>query len=670
MFDAIRKHQKLLQFVLLLLILPALVLFGVSGYERGNNEQVLAKVGENTVTKQEFDQALQRQLEQFRQFAGAQADLSMFDTPDLRKSLLENLISRKAADKLAADSRVVVTDPMVQTALMAIPVLRGPDGKFDNEGYKARLSGIGQTPAIFEAQMKKDIAAQMIPEALGQSGFGPEAVRARVTALTEEVRAAKPLTILASTYAEKIVPTEDQLKAYFDKNQAAFKTVESAKIEYLVLNADAIAGGIVLNADDVKTYYQQNNGRYGVAERRRASHIFFTAAKDAIEADKKKAKDAAAVVLVELKKDPSKFAELAKAKSQDAGSADKGGDLDFVTKENTLPAIAEAAFKLTESQFSDVVQSDEGFHIIKLTAVQKGEVKPFESVKPQIEADLRRQQATKKFSESAEGFTNTVYEQGDSLKPAADKFKLVIQSAQGVSRTAPQPGAGPVLSNPKFLKALFADEAIKGKKNIEAIEIAPGQLASARIVDYTPAAVRPFADVKAEVTKRVQLEEGRKQATAAGRAKLKEFQGGAAASGFGDGVLSVSRIQVQGLSKPAIEAIFRASAVKFPAFVGLEDDAGYTVYQVLSSKVGESPEVAQRKAQIEARADSSFVQQEFVAFTESLKARSGVKRTDALIASTLGKTGDAADSKAGDPKAAGSKSSDSKSAASKAGESK
>ncbi len=667
MFDAIRKHQKLLQFVLLLLILPALVLFGVSGYERGNKEQVLAQIGDNAVTKQEFDQGLQRQLEQFRQFAGGQTDLSVFDTPELRKTMLENMIARKAADQLAKDSRVVVTDPMVQSALMAIPMLRTPDGRFDSETYKARLSAIGQSPAMFEAQMKKDIAAQMMPEALGQSGFGPEVVRARLTALTEEVRTAKPLTLLTSSFAEKVVPTEDQLKAYYDKNQAAFRTVESAKIEYLVLSSEAVAATIALNPEDVKTYYDQNAARYGVAERRKASHIFFTAAKDAKEADKQKAKEAATAVLADLKKDPAKFAEIAKAKSQDAGTADKGGDLDFVTKDNTLPIIAETAAKLNENQLSEVVQSEEGFHVIKVTAIQKGEIKPFEAVKAQIESDLRQQQAKKKYSEAADGFTSTVYEQGDSLKPAADKFKLTIQTAQGVSRTAPQPGAGPVLSNAKFLKALFADDSIKGKKNIEAVEVAPGQLASARVIEYAPSAVRPLTEVKNELVKRVQLEEARKQAAIAGQAKLKELQAGSAPTGFADGVLNVSRVQAQGLSKAAVDAIFRASAVKFPAYVGVDEDAGYTIYQVLGSKANDSPEALARKAQVDARADANFVQQEFVAFTESLKARSGVKRTEDLIASVVGKSdagktdaGKGSDAKAGDSKASDSKTGDSK----------
>jgi peptidyl-prolyl cis-trans isomerase D len=651
MFDAIRKHQKFFLFVLLLLILPALVLFGVSGYEQGNKEQSVAKVGDSSITKAEFERALQQQLEQFRQFAGPQADLSTFDTPELRKNLLENLIARKAAEQHAIDSRVVVSDAMVQQTLMNIPVLRLPDGSFDKDGYKARLAQSGQTPQMFEAQLKRDLAAQLMTESLGQSGFGSEVVRTRMTALFEEVRTAKPLAFLVPTYTAKVTPTAEQLKTYFDKNQDAFKTQESAKVEFVVLSSETIATAIALNADDVKTFYEQNKSRYGVAEQRRASHIFFNANKDASEADKKKAKDAAEAVLADLKKDAAKFEELAKTKSQDTGSAEKGGDLGFFTKDSMVAAVVEAAAKLKEGQLSDVVQSEDGFHIVKLTGVRAGETKPFETVKAEIEADLKKQQATKKFAEASIKFTETVYSQGDSLKAAADEQKLTVQTAVGVSRSAPQPGAGPVLSNPKVLRALFSDDSIKNKKNIEAVEIAPGQLASARIVEYTAAAVRPFEEVKAEVTKRVQAAEALKLAKTEGEAKLKALQGGEAPAGFGDGLLTVSRLAPAGLSRKAVEAIFRAQLIKLPAYVGVEDDGGYMIYQVLSTKAGDGPEVAQRRTQLASSTDMAFTQQEFLAFTESLKARSNVKRIEAALSSAAETT--KADPKA-DSKAAGS----------------
>lgn len=634
MFDSIRKHQRIFLGLLLLLVLPALVLFGVSGYERTNQEPVVARVGDAKVTQQEFEQSLQRQLEQFRQYAGPQADISAFDTPELRKNLLESLIARKASERLAEERRIFVGDQQVREQLMAIPQLQGPDGKFAMAEYKARLAQIGQTPAMFEAQMKKDIAAQMLAESLGLSGFGPQVTRDRLTALTEEVRTAKPLRISLSEFTDKVKLTEEQIKAFYEKNSNNFRVPETAKIEYVVLSADAIATTVQLNPDDVKTFYEQNKQRYGQSEQRRASHIFFDSPKSKSAGDRDKAKAAAEAVLAELKTaKPETFAELAKTKSQDSGSASKGGDLGFFTKEGMTPEVAKAVYEMTSvGATSGVVESEDGFHIIRLTEIRKDEPKPFESVKAEIENDLKKQQATRRFAEASQQFTDTVFEQADTFKSVVEKFKIPLQTAQGLSRAGLAPAGGaapaPALANQKFLKAIFSEESIREKKNITAVELAPGQLASARIIEYTPASTRPLSEVKSDVEKLAKQEEAKKLAVTAGQAKLKALQAGEAPQGFGDGVLTVSRLNPGSLTRPTVEAIFRANAIKLPAYAGVEEEGGFTIYQVASIKAGDGPEVAQRKQQLEARVDAAFTQQEFVAFTESLKQRSNVRRED------------------------------------------
>jgi peptidyl-prolyl cis-trans isomerase D len=630
MFDGIRKHQKLLQFALLLLILPAFVFFGVSGYQRENKEQSVAKVGDATISTREYNEALQRQLDQIRQMTGGQTDVSQFDTPEARKQLLESLIARKALEQHSINSNISVSRKAVFDALNNIPTLKKADGTFDDVRYKALLQAQGQTPEMFEAQFSKDLSSGIIIEALSQSALGSSAVADKVATLTEQVRVAKLMSFKTADFAPKVLPTDEQIKTYFDKNQALFKTEESAKVEYLVLNADAVAGQVKLNPEDVKTFYEQNKQRFGTKEQRRASHIFFEAAKSASDSVKKTAKAKADAALAAVQKDPAKFADLAKTLSQDAGSADKGGDLGFFAKDGIVAAVADAAWALKDNEVSPVVESEDGFHVVKLTGVQAGDVKPFDAVKAEIEADLKRQQSTKLFSESAEGFTNSVYEQADSLKAAADKYKLVVQTAQGLSRNAPQPGAGAVLSNPKLLKAIFSDDALTKKRNTEAIEVAPGTLVSARVVEYTPSAVRPLEQVKPVVVLKIQGEEGKKQAIAAGEAKLKELVGGASGT-FTDTSITVSRVVKTELDKASVDAIFRASESKLPAYVGAKTDSGYNVFQVVEVKAGEGKEVEGRKAQLQGRVDGVFQQQEFVAFTDNLKSRFKVSRKEAAI---------------------------------------
>lgn len=635
MFDAIRTHQKLLQFLLLILILPAFVFFGVSGYQRGDTEETVAKVGDISISKREFEQALQRQLDQVRQMVGDQADLKQFDTPEARKTLLEGMIAQKVSQVHAKASHVQITDAQLRETLLGIPSLRKPDGSFDNDRYKTLLSAQGQTPESFEANYRKELSGSLMPEAIALSAITPKTVKDQIALLTEEVRTAKPLTFSANQYLAKVTPTDEQMKSWFDKNPDQFRTIEAAKVEFTVFSLDSIMARITPNQDELKTYYEQNKAKYGSPEQRRASHVLFNLSADANDAAKAAARAKAEAALAEIKKDPTKFAEVAKAKSEDAGSAENGGDLGFFAADGMVKAVADAAYSLKDGDVSGVVQSESGFHIVKVTGIKVAAVQAYDAVKGEIEAEYKRAQASKQFAESAEGFTNLVYEQGDNLKAVADKYKLTVQTAENVSRTpaAPQPGAGQVLSNPKLLKTLFSEASIRGRKNTEAVEIAPSTLVSARIVDYTPAAVKPFETVKADVVKRVQTEQARKLAVASGDAKLKELQTGKAQpEGFGDGALTVSRLNPAGLGKASVEAIFRASSLKLPAYVGLEDDAGYTVYQVISKKQGEGDEVQKRRATIEQRTDSSQTQQEFISYADNLKKRIPVKRTETVAA--------------------------------------
>src|SRR5438128_2640496 len=165
------------------------------------------------------------------------------------------------------------------------------------------------------------------------------------------------------------------------------------------------------------------------------------------------------------RKSPGSFAELAKKNSDDPGSASKGGDLGFFSRGMMVRPFEDAAFRLKPNQISDLVESDFGFHIIRITGVKAGKMKSLEEARPEIERELKRQRAGRRFAEAAETFSNLVYEQADSLKPAAERFKLPIQIARGITRQA---ASVPALNHPKLLAALFADDSIKNRRNTEA----------------------------------------------------------------------------------------------------------------------------------------------------------------------------------------------------------
>jgi peptidyl-prolyl cis-trans isomerase D len=622
MFDSIRKHQRILQFVLLVLILPAFVFFGISGYDGMlSRDRGVAVVAGKDITQQEFANAQRQQIEQMRQMLGDSIDTKMFDTPEARTEILEGLIAQRSLAALVADHRISVTDERLRQTILGIPGLRREDGGFDDARYKALLSAQNMTPAGFEAQLRIDLAMQSLPDAVQSSAIVPKAVRDRVVALQEERRELRELRFPVSEHAPKTPPTDEQIQAHYEANGKAFETPESARIEYVVLSRDALAAGVEVSPDDLKSYYEQNRSRFGTPEERRASHILVRAGPEA------KAK--AEKLLGQLKADPSRFEALARSDSDDPGSAAQGGDLGFFGRSMMVKPFADAVFDMKEGEIRGPVETEFGQHLIRLTGVKPGGERPFEQVRGEIEREIRTQQAGQKFAEAAEGFTNTVYEQSDSLKPAADKWGLEIRTAAEVRRS-PSPDAqrGSPLASPRLLSALFSDEVRLNKRNTEAIEIAPGQLASARIVEYRAAQRKPLDEVREEVRKRVIAEESARLAREAGEARLAELKAGKAdASGFGP-PKTVSRSSAEGLPPAAIDVAYRVPGDALPAYAGVDLGAGqgYSIVQVLKVTTPAADELAKRDAAITPQLERLVAQQDVTAYVDAVKGRTKIVR--------------------------------------------
>jgi peptidyl-prolyl cis-trans isomerase D len=370
-----------------------------------------------------------------------------------------------------------------------------------------------------------------------------------------------------------------ELETFYKANLAMFQAPEQASIEYVVLDLESVKKSISINESDLKSYYEQNVARLSGNEQRRASHILINAPKDAPAADRQKAKARADELLQAVRKSPDSFAEVAKKNSQDAGSAANGGDLDFFARGAMVKPFEDAAFAMKNGDISEVVESDFGYHIIKLTDVKTPKQRSFEELRTGIEADLKAQQAQAKFAETAEAFTNGVYEQSDSLKPVADKLKLEVKTAANLMRK-PAAGATGSLANEKFLTAIFASDAVDKKRNTEAIETAPNQLTAGRITQYTAARTVPFADVRSVVHDRVVAVRAAELAKKEGMEKLAAWKAAPATAEM-PAALVVSRDQSQKVPPQVLGAVLRADASALPTFVGVDlGPEGYVVVRV------------------------------------------------------------------------------------------
>jgi peptidyl-prolyl cis-trans isomerase D len=599
-------------------------LVGIQGYTRfteGGNATV-AKVDGQAITQAEWDQAQQRQVERVRQQMPT-VDVKMFDTPEMKHRTLEGLVQERVLLTAVQKQHLETSDTRLVNALATMPdfaALRGPDGRLDPAQYKQMLQAQGYTPELFEARLKQDLAQQQVLAGIGATGIAPDKVaRAAADAFLQQ-REVRVQRFDTAAFLPQVKPTDAEVQAWYAKpeNQAQFRAPEQATIEYVVLNLDALKAGITVSDKDLHDYYDQNASRYGTPEERHAAHILVKADKSAPAAERDKAKAKAQALLAEARKNPAGFAELAKKNSEDPGSKDQGGDLGFFTREAMVKPFSDAAFKLKPGEISDVVESDFGFHVIKLLEARGGQKKSFEEVRPQIEDEVKRQLAQRKYAEVAEQFSNTVYEQADSLQPVIDKLKLEKKTA--TVQRQPQPQAPAPLNSQKFLDALFSADSLRTKRNTEAVEVAPITLASGRIVSYAPAHVLPLAEVQDKVRQRVAQQQAAELARKAGAERLKALQQNPAdATGLGEPV-QVSRRGAGNLPRQAVDAVLAADAAKLPAPLGVDlGDAGYLVARI--DKVAPPTLSAEESTAMRGSYANAFASAEAQAYLEALKRR-------------------------------------------------
>ncbi|HET9022987.1 MAG TPA: SurA N-terminal domain-containing protein [Burkholderiaceae bacterium] len=615
MFESVRTHRRWMMLFMLVLIFPSFVFFGIQGYNSFmGSDNALAKVDGSPITQQEFDQAQRDRIERLKQTLGQDFDPKLLETPEARASILDGIVMNRALANEANKANIVVTTDRLRELIGTIPAFQ-EDGKFSYDKYKAYVASQGMTEAMFEQRVREDLRKQALVQAVVESAVVPKTVANRLDTMMREQREVRELRYTAEQFLPKVKVTDEQVAAFYDKNRALFETPESAKVEFLVLSPDTIAGAGTVPEADARAYYEQNKARYGSDEQRRASHILITPE----GGDKAAAKKKAELLLVQVKAKPADFEKLARENSKDPGSAAQGGDLGFFGKGMMVKPFEEAVFRMKPDEISDLVESDFGFHIIKVTEVKAAQVKPFEQVKADIDRDLKTQQAQKEFARAADQFTNLVYEQADSLQPAADALKLKIQQVDTLTRR----GLAPFI-NARIVDALFADESLKSKRNTQAIEVGTNTLVSARIVDYKPAAVRPLDEVKAQVRQLVERREAVRLAKEAGEARLAELRKQPGDAGFA-AARTVSRSNPQGLPPGALNAIMRAPADKLPVFVGTDvENAGYLIAQVVSTKIGEAGAAEQREARNRVLAQQAAAADE-IAYADGLKARHNVK---------------------------------------------
>ena len=618
MYNLVHSHKKLIQIILAVAFVP-FAFFGVDSYFRaGDRGDNIATIGGQPITEQEFARALQERQNYLQRMAGGRMDPALLDSTELRFAVLDGIVRERLLISQAVRGGLLVSDQQLQQLISEQPAFQ-EGGKFSHARYEELLRRQNMTPIGFENSLRRDLMVERVSDAYRATAIVPNAVAERLLRINSQQREVSQSVLAPENFVAQVKLEAGAAKQHYDAHQNEFQLAEQARLEYLVLALDAVASQVEVSADEVKQFYERNLKQYTQGDERQASHILIAADAKASVEEKQAARAKAGQLLEQARQKPASFTELARRNSQDPGSAANGGDLGFFPRGAMPKPFDDAVFQMKAGEIAGPVETEFGYHIIRLTAVKGG--RGLDDVKDQVALDLKRQKAGKRFSELAEQFNNLVFEQGDSLKPAADALKLEIQSSSWVSRSGSE---NKLLNNQKLLQAVFAEDGVRNKRNSEVVDVGNNTLVAARIIEYKPASVRAFDEVSAEITKRLTLRQAAQLAAARGRDLLAKLKQGEAATVAWSGAKLISREKAQDYAGPVLLGVFKADVGKLPAYAGIENaQGGFVLLKITRVIEAEAVDVARRKA-ASAELRQMLGQEEFEAYVASLKLRADI----------------------------------------------
>lgn len=626
MLDNIRSlAQGWVGKALLALITIPFALFGIDSYlsSAGNNVAV-AEVGGNNISIQAYSEALKNTRARLQ--AEGKVDQSQLDSPEVKALVLNQLINKQLLSDEVHHAKYAISDAQLSTFITGMPEFQ-KDGKFSQELYDQLLQQNHITPSRFEAGMRADLLAQQAQDGIARLGFISNKRADDAFKLANQQRVVTVSELKTKDFISQVKIDPAAVKAYYELHKDKLRVPEQVKIEFLLLSASSLIPTIKVDDAEVKKFYDENTSKFQGNEQRRASHILIGFGVSATQEKKQEAKAKAQELLAIIKKDPSKFEALAVKNSQDPGSAIKGGDLGIFGRGAMVKPFEDAAFSLKVNQVSDLVESEYGYHIIKVTEI-KGESSDFNSLRPQVKAELMYQKAQTAFTEQAEGFTNMVYEQSGSLQPAAKAFGGQVQTSDWLSREA----GAKFFKNDKIMNLIFSDEVLKDHRNTEAVEVSPNNLVSARVAEYKPAAPKSFDEVKAGIEDLLKIEAAAKLASSKGDAALKSLQQGKEVAGI-EWIpeVTVDRKNAQGLTDLAMSQAFNTNTTKLPAYSGMADaKQGYLLVKVIKVNTVIPTDAEAQKA-AKTSLNEALASEYLTAYKQSLRDKAKVKVNEKIL---------------------------------------
>ena len=569
MFDFVNRKKRIVQIVLLLAVLP-FMFWGVQSYRTDGSESYVAIVDGEEIKRREFEQALRDRQAQMRRMFGGNIDAALLESYEIKDSVLEQLINQRLLFREAVGNGFTVLDSQLVNEISQIPDFQ-VDNKFSKQQYETMLRNAGLNPVTFESQIRQELLLKQLMDGFSENSLVSDKAASKILYLSEVQREISQKQFKPEDFLDEVEPSEEEINEYYNDHEASFYLPERVRVEYVVLSFDALAENEPVSEEAVLNYYETHQEEFRQAEERKASHILVSVAADADADEKEQVREKAEDILEQVQHDPDRFSELAEEFSDDPGSASRGGDLGFFGRGVMVKAFEEAIFDMQPDEIRGLVETDFGYHIIQLAEIKEAVPADLDEVRGQIEQKLKMEMVSSIFGEAVEDFSNTVYEQGDSLQPVAEKFELTVQESDWITRSSAEPA---ILSNSNLLAAIFADDAKLDKRNTDSIEVDSNTFVSARVIEHRPETSQSLSIVRDEIVERLKKQLALEQAVSTGEEKLADLKSGDTDTIDWDEPKQVSYIQSQGLDQETVREIFKADVSVLPAYVGIKTPQG------------------------------------------------------------------------------------------------
>lgn len=519
MLLAIRdKAQGWIAWAIVILITIPFALFGIQEYLGTSSNPAVASVNGVEINEQQLERRVREFRESMRITLGNAYREDLFDDAILRTQVLSRMVDESLLQQAADDWNMRTSDGQVRAYIRSIPSFQN-EGQFSKKLYDSALRARGMNNAGFEDLVRTQLAITQIQNGLRSSSFVTDASLAQQVELADQKRDLSFLTIPAEQFNDQSAITEEEARKYYQDYQAAYKVPERVKLAYLHLSAENLMDQVEVSDEDLMAYFDEHSSEFVVAEERRLRHILIASDGD------DEAKAGKAQALLDQLRAGADFAALAKENSDDPGSAEKGGDLDWVNKGMMVKPFEEAGFSLGKDEISDVVKTQFGYHIIQATDIRGGGDATFEDVRYQVDEAYRKQQAEDLYFNAYEQFADTTYESPESLEPAADALQLKIQTTDWLTRNDQLPAP---LDAPKVINTAFDEDVLQGGNNSQVIELGPTDALVLRVAEHEIESVKPFETVKDDVTQAAARSMASEKAAEKGKVLLADLKGGSA----------------------------------------------------------------------------------------------------------------------------------------------